>query len=186
MADKKPSIHKTLLILLLVFIPPYWLLFTDEGSRVSDTALLWLLGKDDIKISLGDLDSGFTADDIRSVYIENEWQCGRHATDFGDTLCAAQVGTFNGYPSRIVTFYFMSDRLSAMKLIYRKLYHDQVVGYLIGKFGQPGNVAEALADGPDADNVLQWELPSGVLLLKKALQTEDESSLLWLATTTSG
>ena len=61
-----------------------------------------------------------------------------------------------------------------------------MVGYLIGKFGQPGNVAEALADGPDADNVLQWELPSGVLLLKKALQTEDESSLLWLATTTSG
>lgn len=180
MAEKKPSIHKTLLILILVFIPPYWLLFTDEGSRVSDTALLWLLGEDDIKISLGDLDSSFSADDIRKVYADNAWQCGRHMTDFGDALCAAQIGTFNGYPSHIVTFYFQSDRLSAMKLLYRELYHDQVLGHLITTFGQPDNVAEALADGPDADNVLQWDLTAGVLVLKKELGQQDEPALIWL------
>lgn len=181
MAEKQPSIHKTLLILILVFIPPYWLLFTDEGSRVSDTALLWLLGEEDIKLSLPDLDGQFTAEDIRTVYPENDWQCGSGETEFGNTLCAAQIGSFNGFPSRVVTFFFRDDRLSAVKLIYREPYHEQVIGHLISRLGQPDNVAQALADGPDADNVLQWDLQAGVLLLKKTLGKPDEPALLWLA-----
>ena len=182
MADKKPSVHKTILILILVFIPPFWLLFTDEGSRVSDTALLWLLGEVDMKISLPDLDSQFTAKDIQTVYADNEWQCGERMTEFGDSLCGAQIGSFNGFPARFVTFFFRGDRLSALKLIYREPYHEQVSGHLIGKLGQPDNVAQALAEGPEADNVLQWDLGTGVLLLKKSLDKQDEPSLLWLAT----
>ena len=80
MAEKKPNLHKTILILILVFIPPYWLLFTDEGSRVSDTALLWLLGEDDIKVNVRELDSTFSQQDIRKVYPDNEWQCGKQQT----------------------------------------------------------------------------------------------------------
>ena len=185
MAEKKPSIHKTLLILMAVFIPPFWLLFTDEGSRVSDTALLWLLGKDEIRISLADLESSFSASEIRAVYSENDWECGDQATALGDSLCIAQIGTFNGYPSQVVTFHFQSDRLSAMKLVYREQYHEQVLGHLITTFGQPNNVAEALADGPDAASVLQWDSPSGVLVLKKTLDSQDEPALLWLAKSAS-
>jgi hypothetical protein len=181
MADKKPSIHKTILILVLVFIPPFWLLFTDEGSRVSDTALLWLLGKDDIKISLTDLDTGFSTDDIRTVYSDIDWQCGGQRTQFGDSICVASIGTFNGLPSQAVSFYFRGDRLNAMQLIYRNAYHERILGHVIGKAGQPANVAQALADGPDADEVLQWDLDKGVLLLKKSLAPEDEPALLWLA-----
>lgn len=181
MAEKKSSLHKTLLILLLVFIPPFWLLFTDEGSRVSDTALLWLLGEDEIRINLPELGTGFSAEDIRTVYPDNEWQCGRQVTDFGDALCAAQIGTFNGFPSRLATFYFRDDRLSAIKVVYRPPYHDQIIGHVIGEFGQPGNVAQALAEGPDAASVLQWDLDSGALLLKKRLDGQDEPALIWLA-----
>jgi len=186
MADKKPSIHKTILILALVFIPPFWLLFTDEGSRVSDTALLWLLGKDEIKVSLVDLDTAFTTEDIRTVYSDIEWQCGGQQTRFGNSLCAAPVGTFNGFPSQAVTFYFRDDRLSAMQWIYRTAYHEQIVGHVIGKAGQPANVEQALADGPDAHEVLQWELDKGVLLLKRSLNAEDEPALLWLARAQTG
>jgi hypothetical protein len=186
MAEKKPSIHKTLLILLLVFTPPFWLLFTDEGSRVSDTALLWLLGKDDIKISLPDLDSAYSSDDIRSIYPDNEWQCGSQATDFGDALCAASIGTFNGFPAQVVTFYFRGDRLSAMKLIYRELYHEQVLGHVIEKLGQPANVAEALADGPDAADIIEWPIQGHLLVMKKSLQGGDEPALVWLAGTPKG
>ena len=49
MAEKTPNLHKTLLILIVVFLPPFWLIFTDEGSRVADTTLLWLLGEVDIQ-----------------------------------------------------------------------------------------------------------------------------------------
>ena len=181
MAEKKPNLHKTLLILILVFIPPYWLLFTDEGSRVSDTALLWLLGEDDIKVNIKELDSGFSRQDIQRVYPENEWQCGNQQTSFGDALCTARIGTYNGYPSQLVTFYFRNDRVNALKLIYRDQYHKQIMGHYIGELGQPSNVEAALTEGPDADNVLQWDLGQGVLLLKKELGKLDEPAMLWLA-----
>lgn len=181
MAEKKPNLHKTLLILLLVFIPPYWLLFTDEGGRVSDTALLWLLGEDDIKLSIAELDDRYSRDDIRNVYSDIEWQCSDATTPFGDGLCSARIGTFNSYPSRSVTFYFERDRLSAMQLIYREPYHEQILGHLIGQHGQPGNVARAIAEGPEADSVLEWQLPHGVVVLKKTLTRQDEPALLWLA-----
>lgn len=181
MAEKKPNIHKTILILLLVFIPPYWLLFTDEGARVSDTALLWLLGEEDIKVSIQELDSGFSRQDIERVYGGNEWTCGPKNTSLGDSVCATEIGTFNGFPSRLLTFYFREDQVSAMKLNYRNQYHRQILGHYIGELGQPGNVAEALAEGPDAEDVLQWQLPKGTLVLKKELAETEEPALLWLA-----
>ena len=181
MSDKLPKFHKTLLILLLVLTPPYWLLFTDEGARVSDSALLWLLGEQDIKVSIGAIDNGFSQADILAVYSQNEWHCDEKRTSFGSAICAAKVGTFNGFPARLITFYFRNDRVNAMKLIYRDPYHDQILGYLIGKFGQPENVAAAVAAGPQVDTVLQWRLEKGALLLKKALQQTDEPALLWIA-----
>ena len=181
MAEKKPNVHKTILILILVFVPPYWLLFTDEGSRVSDTALLWLLGEDDIKVSIEELDSEFSQQDIERVYSENEWHCTPRDTPFGDSLCAAKIGTFNGFPSRLITFYFRSGQVNAMQMIYRDQYHKQIMGHYISELGQPSNVAEAIAEGPDADNVLQWDLPKGMLVLKKELEKTDEPAMLWLA-----
>ena len=181
MAEKKPNIHKTILILLLVFTPPFWLLFTDEGTRVSDTALLWLLGEEDIKVSIEQLDGGFSREDIERVYGDNEWHCGSKDTALGDSLCATKIGTFNGFPSRLLTFYFRNGQVNAMKLNYRDPYHRQIMGHFIGELGQPDNVAEAIAEGPGAAEVLQWQLPKGTLVLKKELSKTDEPALLWLA-----
>jgi hypothetical protein len=181
MADKKPSFKKSFLILLLVLTPPFWLLFTDEGARVSDTALLWLLGEDEIKLDLGALDASFTRGDIRKVYSEPEWSCGEQATPFGEALCAARIGTFNGFPAQLLTFYFRGDNVSAVQLIYRSNYHQQILGHYIGRFGQPDNVAEAIAEGPDAAEVLEWTLDNGILVMKKTLTESDEPALIWLA-----
>ena len=59
MAEKKPKLHKTLLVLVMVFTPAFWLLLTDDGMRVSDTALLWLMGEDEIKLNVREIDAGF-------------------------------------------------------------------------------------------------------------------------------
>jgi hypothetical protein len=181
MADKKPNLHKTLLILLLVFIPPYWLIFTDDGMRMSDTALLWLLGEDEIKFNVAELNSGFTRQDIQTVFSDNEWVCGEKQTSFGDNLCATKIGTFNGYPARVLTLYFRGDNISAFKLIYRDQYHKQFIGHFIEHLGQPSNVEAALVQNPSAANVLEWDLNEGVLLMSKELDKNDEPSLLWLA-----
>jgi hypothetical protein len=181
MAEKKPNVHKTILILILVFIPPYFLIFTDEGSRLADTALLWLLGKDEIKINLEELSSDFTREEIQTVFSDIEWQCGDQRTEFGDSLCAARIGTFNGYPSQLLMLYFRGDSVSALKLIYRDAYHQQLIGYLIGQLGQPDNIDAALAEGPTAAEVLEWGLDRGVVVMKKKLGKSDEPALLWLA-----
>ena len=181
MAEKTPNLHKTLLILILVFIPPFWLLFTDDGMRVSDTALLWLMGQDEIKFNLAELNSDFTRQDIQTVFSENEWVCGEKQTPFGDNLCATKIGTFNGYPSRLLTLFFRDDNISAFKLIYRTQYHKQYIGHFIEQLGQPSNVADAVADGPAADNVLEWDLNEGVLLMSKEMDENVEPSVLWLA-----
>lgn len=181
MADKKPNIHKTLLILILIFLPPYWLVFTDEGSRVSDTALLWLLGEDEIRLNLKQLSSRFTRADMQKVFSDNDWKCGPRPSRFGDHLCTARIGTFNGYPARLLTLYFQGEHISALQLVYRDLYHEQLTGYFVQQYGQPDNVAEALAEGPDADNVLEWAFDGGVLLMKKRLDETDEPAVLWLA-----
>ena len=181
MADKKPNLHKTLLILLLVFIPPYWLIFTDEGMRVSDTALLWLMGEDEIKLNVAELNSGFTRQDIQTVFSDNEWVCGEKQTSFGDNVCATKIGAFNGYPARLLTLYFRGDNISAFKLIYRDQYHKQLIGHFIDQLGQPGNVADAIADGPATDIALEWDLNKGVLVMNKELGENVEPSVLWLA-----
>jgi hypothetical protein len=182
MTQKKLSgLHKSLLILMVVLTPPFWLVFTDEGTRVSDTALLWLLGEEDARLDVTELDVRFTRDDIQQVYSQLDWQCGDQQTAFGQSLCAARIGTFNGFPSRTLTFFFADGRVSAAKVLYRERYHDQILGHYIGQLGQPDNVEAAIAEGPDADEVLVWTLDGGRLLMKKELVEDDESALVWLA-----
>lgn len=181
MAEKKPSIHKTLFFLILVLVPPYWLLFTDEGGRLSDTALLWLLGETEIKLNVRELNSGFTREQVLQVFSDADWQCGDGDTPFGNSLCAAQIGTFNGFPSRVLTMYFRDQQIGAFKLIYRDPYHKQLLGHFIQQLGQPDNVAAAISGGPDAANVLEWDLGQGLLIMKKELARTDEPSVLWVA-----
>ncbi len=181
MSEKKKSLHKTLLILALVFTPAFFLLFTDEGGRISDTALLWLLGEEDAKVNIGELDSGFSESDIQAAFGSLDWACNSGRFEFGDRNCAARIGTFNGYPAALLQFYFADDQLTAMKLSYRHAYHNQLTGYFIGLFGQPDNVAEAVREGPDAAEVLQWNLDKGALMQKKTLGESDEPAVFWLA-----
>ena len=100
---------------------------------------------------------------------------------FGNNLCATKIGTFNGYPSRLLTIFFRDDNISAFKLIYRDQYHKQFIGHFIRQLGQPSNVEAALAESPSAANVLEWDLNEGVLLMSKELGKNDEPSVLWLA-----
>jgi hypothetical protein len=179
--EKKPSIHKTILILIMVFLPPFFLVFTDDGRRLSDTALLWLLGKAEVRVNLEELDDRFTREDVNTLYTDVEWHCGAQRTPFGDNLCSGDIGTFNGYPAQVLNFYFRGEQLSGMKMIYRDQYHLQIQGYLIGQLGQPDNVEEAVREGPDAAEVIEWGLPNGMLVMKKELNKGDEPSLVWLA-----
>jgi hypothetical protein len=175
------KLHKTLLILALVIVPPYFLIFTDEGARISDNVILWLFGERSIKLNLKELDAAYRAEEIRVAFPDLAWECRDEDTAFGDRVCTAPVGAVNDYPSRHLTAFFAGDRISALKIVYRERYHDQWLGHLIEQLGQPRNVEEAIREAPDAATVLEWDTGKGMVVLKKDLRPGDEPAMFWLA-----
>jgi len=177
---KKKKLHKTLLALMLVFIPPYFLVFTEEGNRVSDNAILWLFGQESLALNLAEADSSFTENQVREVFADLEWQCGAVQSPFGQTACNASIASFNDLPARYVVMYFANDRLKAIKLGYREQYHNALLRQLLDTLGQPGNAGSAASDAPDADKVLQWNTGKGRVVVKKTLGEAEQPALLWL------
>ena len=179
MRNKK--LHKTLLILALVIVPPYFFIFTEEGTRISDNVILWLFGAESIKLDLKALDASYRTQEVRKVFPDLPWECEEQETAFGDSLCGAPIGSVNNYPARQLTAYFADDRIKALKIVYRERYHAQFLGHLIKLLGQPKNVEEAIKDTPDSAPVLEWDTGKGFVVLKKTLEPGDEPALFWLA-----
>ena len=121
----------------------------------------------------------------RGVFEELDWQCRDEASSFGNQLCSATIGSFNDFPARYLTAFFADEKLNALKVVYRRHYHEQMLGHLIKTLGQPGNVADAIKGTPDADTVLEWDTGKGIVVLPKELEDRgprEEASLMWLAT----
>lgn len=174
------KLHKTLLALLLVFIPPYFLVFTEEGNRVSDNALLWLFGHPDLMLNLREADSAFTESQVRQVFADIDWQCGTVDSPFGQRACNAAIGSFNDLPARHAALFFAHDQLNAIRIAYREHYHSALLAQLIGTLGQPRNATAASTDAADADTVLEWPTGKGLVVLKKTIRESDQAALLWL------
>lgn len=171
---KKKKLHVTLAILLLVMVPPYFLVFTEEGSRLADNALLWFVGGDSIELNLRELDGHYTKAQIEKVFPDQDWICKAQPSSFGDLICATTISSFNDYPARYISFYFRGDKVSAMKLGYREAYHEQLLGHLIKQLGQPSNVE-------DDSRVLEWRMDTGRLVIQKKLIPGEQISFLWIA-----
>ena len=177
---KKNKLHKTLLALLLVFIPPYFLVFTEEGNRITDNAVLWLFGGEAFKLNLQEADTAFNEAHVRKVYADLEWHCGSVQSSFGQNACNASIASFNELPARRVTMYFVNDHLNAIQVDYREPYHNALLQHLLDTLGQPDNAAAAVRATPDADEVLQWRTGKGLVVLKKTIRESDHAALLWL------
>lgn len=168
------KLHKLLLVLLLVMLPPWFLVFTDEGRKVSDNVLLWLLGHESIELNLVELGSQYAREDILEAFPEPDWRCEQRPGSFGDSQCVAPIGGFNGFPARQATFFFVDGQVSAFRLDYRAAYHEQIAGYLSTVFGLP-------VEDPDSRTVLEWSSGGKRVIMKKALNAQDEPALLWFA-----
>lgn len=177
---KKKKLHKTLLALMLVFIPPYFLVFTEEGNRVTDNAILWLFGQESLALNLAEADSTFTENQVREVFADLEWHCGAVQSWFGQTACNASIASFNELPARFVVMYFANGHLNAIKLSYREQYHTALLRQLIETLGQPEHFSSTASDTPDTDAVLQWNTGKGLVVLKKTIREDEQPALFWL------
>ena len=179
----KKKLHKTLLALLIVFVPPYFLLFTEEGNRVSDNAVLWLFDREEFRLDLNQASNNFTEDEIKKVYEKIDWKCGAAQSNFGDYACNSLIGAFNELPAERAFLYFAGKQLSAIQIVYRDHYHKALISQLIETIGQPLNALEATRDSVHADPVLQWKVNHGSVILKKTIGEGDQPALLWLGST---
>lgn len=169
--------HKTVFALVAVIGPLYWLTLTDDGQRRVDSVLLTLAGKPAIDFNLKALDGQLTEAELRKVYPDQDWRCSDQPNAFGNRLCVAEIGTFNGLPAHYLSLFFANGHATGLKLAYRAIYHDQLIAQLAQQLGQPQQDAPGT---PPAQAVLRWTTDHGRVMLKQLLLENDEAALLWL------
>jgi hypothetical protein len=176
---KLPPLYKRLLAFLIVIGPIYWLIFTEDGQRRTDSVVLFLWGEDEIKFNLDALDDRFTEAELREVFPDIDWKCQETNTDFGNRLCAAKIGIYNGIPARFIAVYFRDQWVNGVRIGYRRIYHNQLIQQLLQQMGQPVKEnTESTTD--DSETILRWDTSRGNVVLKQVLKDEEEPALIWL------
>ncbi len=170
------QMYKRLLLVVIVVGPIFWLVFTEDGQRRSDAVLLWLLGKDEIRVNLKALSPALKKADIEKVYANIKWRCTARHSAFGDSLCAANIGLYNDIPAKYITLFFANGRLNGLKLEYLPHYHQQILKQLYLQLGKPARNPDEKPDNP----VYRWLTGNGMVIAKKKLREGDEPALLWL------
>ncbi len=167
--------HKTVFALIAVIAPLYWLTLTADGQRRVDSVLLHIAGEPAIEINLKAMDGQLTETELKRVFPDHEWHCRDQASPFGQRLCVAAIGTFNGLPAHYVTVFFGANHATALKLAYRSIYHDQLLAQLVRQLGDP-----TPSGAPPDKAVLRWQTAHSSVVIKQTLLEQDEPALLWL------
>ncbi len=163
-------LYKRLLLLVIVIAPIFWLVFTKDGQRRSDAVLLWLLGKDELRINPKALSPALTRNALKKLYADIHWRCQPRRSAFGDSLCAAPIGLYNDIPANYATLFFRGDRLAAVKITYLAHYHEQILKQLHRQLGPPQS----------DETVYRWPSGGGLVIAKRQLNDGDEPALLWI------
>ena len=173
-------LYKTLVFIGIVVGPIYWLMFTDDGKRRTDTMVLWLAGGATIELNLQALDSNFRPADWRSVYDHVEWQCKDIESPYGNQLCYGEIASYNTIPANDLKVFFNDGVTSHVELGYRDQYHHEIYRDLREQLGKP---LTARARDETNNNILEWKTEHGIVLLKQTLERGEHPVLIWLART---
>ena len=176
------NLYKTLLLIIIVAGPIYWLMFTTDGKRRTDTMVLWLSGGESIEVNFKALDHHFNEQNWKTIYPDLDWQCKDTRDSLGKRVCFSKIASYNGIPSSYLSVFFNTTGTNAVKLGYRDQYHDEIGEDLLYQLGQPISVTDPVQSSPD---LYQWRTQHGQLLLKKSLLRGEEPVLIWLANTYS-
>lgn len=163
-------LYINLVVAAMVIGPAWWLLLTEDGQRRTDAVMLWLWGQKEVGLELGRL-APYEEAALLALYDDLQWRCATGGGAFGERRCTAAIGVFNGIPARSMTFYFQGGMLSALKLVYRRRYHETLIADLRRRLGPPRREA----------GVLRWSTDEGLLVAKERMTPADEAALIWIA-----
>jgi hypothetical protein len=176
-----PRLYKTLLALAVVIGPMYWLMFTPDGRRRTDMALMFLMGRPAFDAALESFAPSLGEDKLLAAFPKVDFACRTGGTPFGERTCSASIGSFNQYPARAASLFFRNGALSAVKVLYQPAYHAEIRGWVERRVAR----LDPLATPPAAEvaqGVASWPATHGMLVMRDgALAPGDEPALLWLA-----
>lgn len=170
------SFHKRFFLVLIVVAPIYWLVFTEDGRRRSDTVILWLFGGDPIHINFQEISKQYSKQEWMKVFQDVDWQCSEQASGFGESLCYSEISSYNGIPANYISVFFKDSHVNAVKLVYRNQYHQQLGQDLLQQLGTPIDRKHE-----SADNMLQWTTEHGSVMIKTEITPDEEASLIWIS-----
>lgn len=175
---KMNPLHKKLFLLVIVFGPFTWLVFTDDGQRRTDLVIAALLQDGDpMNVAFAKLKSGASLEDFKGNFPDLEPQCGPRPSPFGDHLCRSPIRSVNGTPAKMVTLYFEGTRFTALEILYSPHHHAYLHNMLLAELGQS---TRDVHDGANTA-VLRWTTPHGAVLLPEQVQDEPSSLVYWIS-----
>jgi len=174
-------LYKKLLMLAIVIGPIFWLVFTDDGQRRTDRAMLYVFGDGgELNLAIENLSSGMTEPEFRELFPELKLSCDDGLNPFGDRLCTAEVDDFSGIPARAFTLFLSGEALRAAKLNYRRAYHETLARELTRRVGSP--VPQSLSTPEPVEGPLSWVVDDGLLLMPpEAPESDRDAALMWLS-----
>jgi len=166
-------------VLLLLGAPLFWAVFTKDGQRWTDIYLMKARGNPEMAITFDALTPELTLPQIRTALPDLKIACASQATPYGDQACHAPIAAFNGIPAHYIVFFLQGDQLRAVKIAYRRTYHDWMLPQLKERLGKPEESEQDVAAG-----IYRWHVGKGVVVALRERQARgQEPVLLWLAMT---
>jgi hypothetical protein len=171
---KLPKTYKLILAICVVAGPFIWLVLTEDGKRRSDLFLLHLLGHQPFNLAVENLRPDLDEKPLLSQFSRVEFDCSDSHGALGDRRCEAQIGSFNGVPARAVEMYWNEGQLNAVRIDYRRRWHQGLIEDLTTRYGRPRR------DIVGERTVFAWRFDGGMLLVPKTLGEGEEPVLMWI------
>lgn len=176
-----PRAYKTLLAIAVAVGPIAWLLFSADGQRRTDLALMFLLGRPAFDAALDRFSPRLDEPRLRARFPGLSLDCAPDPSPFGDRRCTAVLGSFNQYPAQAVTFYFRGDALAALDVRYQPAYHAAIRAWVERRPGRMRSGDRPL-EPRVAQGVASWPVAEGLLVMRDGpLGAGDAPALWWLA-----
>lgn len=197
---------KNILLFLVVIGPMFWLIGTEDGRRRTDILMLEVFGGTSINMRLESLSSTATEDDFKNNFPDLDFNCQNTVTPYGDRVCNAEIAGLNGIPSEYLSLFFYDQQLQAMKVVYRRGYHNRTFDLMRAIFGEPldhpsnkkdGDAkAESVPEVPGTENkaaaqaapaapsnpIERWRTDGGLIIFHRPkVSIQEEPAILWVS-----
>lgn len=133
------------------------------------------------KIMTADLDAlsaTLTEEQVVEQFRDLALSCYSVKDALGDYVCSTAIALFNDTRAKAAAFYFLSGRLTSLRITFDAEQRPELVTRLQGKYGP---LKKFTTRDPRTGRSLEgWKLSNGAVAVSETVTGEKEASLLWM------